>query len=142
MKINEAEVTLNCKAQKRDEVLKQAAFELARRGCVDIGFSKALLDRERETSTWLGSGIAMPHIHRRDSYRVKKSSFHILQYPDGVVWEKGRIAFLVVVVAALDNEHLDMLAGLAGLFSDERLAHRLSVAPSREAFVTLLNDAG
>lgn len=43
-------------------------------------------------------------------------------------------------VAARDNEYLEMLAAFTGIFSDEQLAHRLSVTSSREQFVTILID--
>jgi len=140
MKITAEEVTLGCRAKNRDDVLRQAAFELAARGCVDIGFSKALLDREKELSTWIGSGLAMPHINRRDARRVNRSGFHFLQYPEGVSWDKSHVAFLVVVVAAKDGEHIDMLSSLADLLADERKVARLSLVASKEAFLNILND--
>lgn len=138
MKITTEDVTLGCRAKNRDDVLRQAAFELAARGCVDIGFSKALLDREKELSTWIGAGVAMPHISRRDARRVIRSGFHFFQYPEGVSWDKNHVAFLVVVVAAKDGEHIDILSGLAGLLVDERKVMRLSLAESREAFLDTL----
>lgn len=141
MKITADEVTLGCRAKNRNEVLRQAAFELAARGFVDIGFSKALLDRENDVSTWIGAGLAMPHINRRDAGRIIRSGFHFLQYPEGVSWDKSHVAFLVVVVAAKEGDHITMLSGIADLLADERKVMRLSMADSKSAFLNLLADS-
>lgn len=139
MKITEAEITLNCKARTREEALQLAASELSKKGAVEAGFFDALTEREKALSTWIGAGLAMPHVNRRDSSLVRNSSFHILQFPDGVKWEKGHIAFLVVVVAAKENEHLDILSGLADLLGDEQQVERLSVASTPADFIRLMN---
>jgi phosphocarrier protein FPr len=138
MKVTNNDITLSCRAASREEALRLADSELARKRAVDAGFLNALIERERELSTWVGAGVALPHINRRDSHLVRKSCFHILQFPDGVKWDKGRVAFLVVVVAAKDNEHLDILSAMANLLDDERLVDRLSVAKSSQEFIALL----
>lgn len=138
MKLTENDITLNCRAMNREEVLKLADCELARKRAVDAGFLDALIAREKELSTWVGAGVALPHINRRDSHLVKTSSFHVLQFPEGVKWDKGHVAFLVVAVAAKDNEHIDILSGIASLLEDERLVDRLSMAKSSREFIALL----
>ena len=102
------------------------------------GFREAIIKREQALSTWIGAGVAVPHVERRDSALVRKSGFHVLQLPDGVKWEGGHIAFLVVAVAAQDNEHLDILSGLAALLDDERRVERLSTARSMAEFIQLI----
>ncbi|WP_084931445.1 PTS sugar transporter subunit IIA [Pantoea rwandensis] len=106
---------------------------------VVAGFLDALIAREKELSTWIGAGVAMPHINRRDSALVRKSGFHILQFPDGVKWDNGHVAFLVVVVAAQDNEHLEILSGLAALLDDELLVDRLSKTTTAAEFIKLIS---
>lgn len=138
MKITDADVTLNCQAKNRDEALELADYELSKKRCVDNGFLEAMIKRELALSTWIGAGVAMPHIDRRDSALVRKSGFHVLQFPDGVKWEGGHIAFLVVAVAAQDNEHLEILSGLATLLDDERRVERLSTARSMAEFIQLI----
>ncbi len=139
MKITDADVTLNCQARNRDEALALADYELSKKRCVDNGFLEAMIKREQALSTWIGAGVAMPHIDRRDSALVRKSGFHVLQFPDGVKWEGGHIAFLVVAVAAQDNEHLAILSGLATLLDDERRVERLSTARSLAEFLQLID---
>lgn len=138
MKITDADVTLNCQARNRDEALALADYELSKKRCVDNGFLEAMRKREQALSTWIGAGVAMPHIDRRDSALVRKSGFHVLQFPDGVKWEGGHIAFLVVAVAAQDNEHLDILSGLAALLDDELLVERLSAVKVVSEFTNLI----
>lgn len=140
MNITESDITLNCMAKNRDEALTLADYELAKKRCVDAGFLDALIRREKEFSTWIGAGVAMPHINRRDSALVARNGFHILQFPNGVKWDNGHIAFLVVVVAAKDNAHLEILSGLASLLDDERRVERLSVSASVTEFRDIMRS--
>jgi mannitol PTS system EIIA component len=138
MKITDADVTLNFQARNRDEALALADYELSKKRCVDNGFLEAMRKREQALSTWIGAGVAMPHIDRRDSALVRKSGFHVLQFPDDVKWEGEHIAFLVVAIAAQDNEHLDILSGLAALSDDELLVERLSAVKVASEFTNLI----
>ncbi|MDE8555652.1 PTS sugar transporter subunit IIA [Pantoea vagans] len=140
MIVTESDITLNCSAKNRDDALRLADYELARKRSVAAGFYDALVQREKELSTWIGAGVAMPHVNRRNSALVLRSCFHILQFPDGVKWDKGHVAFVVVVVAAKDNEHIDILAGLASLMDDERRVERLSVSTSVKEFIEILKS--
>lgn len=138
--VTEENMTLSCRAGSRDEALRLAAFALQTRGLVTEAFSDAILAREHEMSTWLGSGVAMPHCARKDGETILATGYHILQFPDGVKWQPGRIVFLVVVVAARADEHIDVLAGLADLLDDERLITLLAKSQSKPQFVSLLMD--
>lgn len=138
IKVTADEITLGCKADTRAEALLIASGELIRRGLVKSDFTQALLNRENETSTWIGGGVAMPHAARKNVDTVLNTGYHFLQFPDGVKWERGRVAFLVVVIAAKLNEHLDVLSGLAELLDDEMQASLLSNCKTVEEFISIL----
>ena len=101
-----------------------------------------LLARERLGSTGLGGGIAIPHCRLRDWERpagVLLSFCEPLAFdtPDGV--DVDLMCALVVPQEAC-QEHLDILATLARLFSDKALCDTLRAARTSEAlYTTALN---
>ena len=59
--------------------------------------------------------------------RVLRSGIVILQYPDGVDFD-GEKAHLIVGIAGVGEEHLEILARLSASFEDEELLQRLMTA--------------
>ena len=72
-----------------------------------------MLAREQVLSTYLGSGIAIPHGELDDLKSIYHTGVSVLQLPDGVEWEPGERAYLVIGLAATSDEHVGMLANLA-----------------------------
>lgn len=91
-------------------------------------------------STWLGAGVAMPHCTKEGIDQVLQTGFQLFQFPDGVGWGEGKVAFLVVAVAAKNNQHIDVIADLADLLDDEVKTTLLAAADSKEAFMRILDD--
>lgn len=119
LKVSENDIFLGCKASSRNEALKVAADSLQSSGYVRPGFYLAMLDREKSLSTYVGSGVALPHCSKEYIHLVDKTGFQIFQFPDGVNWGDGKIAFLIVAVAAQKDEHINVLSGIANLLGDE-----------------------
>ncbi len=108
----------------------------------DLVFDR-LLERERLGSTGLGHGIALPHA------RVKEVTEPLGAFVttargvdyDAVDAEPVDLAFALLVPEAANEEHLQLLAQLAGLFSDPLVRARLREAGSPGAILRIF-DAG
>jgi phosphocarrier protein FPr len=74
-----------------------------------------MLARERLLSTYLGSGIAIPHGELADLRLVYRTGVSVLQLPDGVEWEPGDRAYLVIGLASINQEHVKVLTNLVEL---------------------------
>jgi len=101
-----------------------------------------LLDRERLGSTGLGHGIALPHARIKD---VSQPIGAFVSIPKGVDYDTADgepvdLAFALLVPEAATEEHLKLLAQLAGLFSDEQVRKRLREAESSQAILRLLDS--
>ncbi|AUO67417.1 hypothetical protein WM46_23370 [Citrobacter freundii complex sp. CFNIH2] len=70
---------------------------------------------------------------------VDKTGFQIFQFPDGVNWGDGKIAFLIVAVAAQKDEHINVLSGIAGLLDDEVKTMILGRITDKAEFVAEFN---
>lgn len=89
-----------------------------------------LLERERLGSTGLGQGIALPHARMAD---VSEAYGTLIQLQSGVDFDAidnrpVDLAFGLVVPQDATQEHLQLLAKLASLFSSEEFCARLRAA--------------
>lgn len=100
-----------------------------------------LLERERLGSTGLGHGIALPHARVKD---LSASIGAFVQITRGVDYDAADgepvdLAFALLVPEAANEEHLQLLAHLASLFSDPVVRAGLREADSPTALLNLLN---
>ncbi|MBN2885676.1 MAG: PTS sugar transporter subunit IIA [Chromatiaceae bacterium] len=100
-----------------------------------------LLERERLGSTGLGHGIALPHARIREIGEplgafVRTAAGIDYDASDG---EPVDLAFALLVPEEANDEHLRLLARLAGLFSDPLNRARLREAEDAEALLKLLD---
>lgn len=94
----------------------------------------ALLERERLGSTGIGSGVALPH-GRVKGLAGAVGAFctlsRALDY-EAIDRKPVTMAFALLVPAEASEEHLKILAELAGLFSNKAWRERLLTAPTAE----------
>ena len=100
-----------------------------------------LLERERLGSTGLGHGIALPHARVRE---VKEALGAFVTTAEGVDYdamdgEAVDLAFALLVPEDATEEHLQLLAQLAGLFSDPKVRKRLRDADSAAAILRIFS---
>lgn len=89
-----------------------------------------LLERERLGSTGLGHGIALPHARAKEvaeAIGAFVSTARGVDY-DAADGEPVDLAFALLVPETAAEEHLQILARLAGLFSDPLIRERLREA--------------
>ncbi|RKR06805.1 phosphocarrier protein HPr /phosphoenolpyruvate--protein phosphotransferase /PTS system D-fructose-specific IIA component (F1P-forming) (Frc family) [Kushneria sinocarnis] len=121
------------------EALDHAGSALVGAGLCDTAYARALFDREAQSSTWLGNGIAIPHGTPESREAVQATGIRVLQFPDGVAWHDGNRVTLLVVIAAQSDEHLDILRALTHVLDRPGVAEQLASADSAEAVIALLS---
>lgn len=132
------DVHLAATADSKDEAIKQVATALAEAGYVKEGYVLGMLARENQAPTFLGNGIAIPHGTTQTRDQVIKTGVAVFQFPQGVDWGDGQIAYIVIGIAALSNEHLALLRQLTHIISDEAVAQAMAKADSAELLRRLL----
>jgi len=128
-------IFLSCRAASKNSALQLIADSLQQSGYVKPGFYQALVAREKSVSTYIGAGVAMPHCAKESIDLVVNTGFQIFQFPAGVSWGQGKVAFIVVAVAAREHEHIDVLSQLADLLGDELKTTLLARATSADEFI-------
>lgn len=125
-------------AENKEQAIRQAADKLMQAGCVSDGYLAGMLERETQGSTFLGNGIAIPHGTTSTHNLVKKTGVQVFQYPQGIKWGEGQIAYLVIGMAARSDDHIPLLRQLTNVLSDESLAARLANTDSAEELCSVL----
>ncbi|MDJ0805416.1 MAG: PTS sugar transporter subunit IIA [Gammaproteobacteria bacterium] len=140
--IVEKRIGCNVAAASKKRVLEQLGKRLAQPVPAltqDIVFD-ALQQRERLGSTGLGNGIALPHARMP---QVAKAVGAFIQIPNGVDFDAVDnqpvdLAFGMLVPENATDEHLQLLAQLAKLFSDTDFCSLLRKAETAEELLTLI----
>lgn len=98
--------------------------------------------REAQENTYLGNGVAIPHGTPQSRHLIKETAIAVLQVPGGIDWEdgEGEPAYLIVGIAASDNEHLAVLKRLSTVVGDEEVAERLAKTTDAEDIRRALSD--
>ncbi|EAC2144992.1 HPr family phosphocarrier protein [Salmonella enterica subsp. enterica] len=125
-------------AGNKEEAIRQIAAALAQAGNVTGGYVDGMLAREQQTSTFLGNGIAIPHGTTDTRDQVLKTGVQVFQFPQGVTWGEGQVAYVAIGIAASSDEHLGLLRQLTHVLSDDSVAEQLKSATTAEELRALL----
>jgi mannitol/fructose-specific phosphotransferase system IIA component len=119
--------TVQLRAQATDKVhaIKQCGELLVRAGYVPPSYVDGMLAREKVQSTYLGSGIAIPHGELKDLRSIYYTGVSVLQLPEGVEWEPDERAYLVIGLAATADEHIGVLSNLVQVLQDPKTIQQL-----------------
>jgi len=134
-------VRLGASAADKHDAIRQAGALLVHAGCVAPGYVAGMHAREQSMSTYLGFGVAIPHGTYQDLALVRRTAISVLQVPAGVEWEPGTIAYLVIAIAAVGDEHIDVLARLGEVVEDEAVMRRLREADDPATVIACLSPA-
>lgn len=126
LELSESNIHLNASAADKQQAIEMAASALVQADNVENGYLQGMLAREQQTSTFLGNGIAIPHGTLDTRSMVKKTGVQVFQFPQGIEWGEGNIAYVVIGIAARSDEHLSLLRQLTHVLSDEDTAAKLA----------------
>ena len=126
LELSESNIHLNANAADKQQAIEMAASALVQADNVENGYLQGMLAREQQTSTFLGNGIAIPHGTLDTRSMVKKTGVQVFQFPQGIEWGEGNIAYVVIGIAARSDEHLSLLRQLTHVLSDEDTAEKLA----------------
>jgi PTS system nitrogen regulatory IIA component len=98
----------------------------------------ALLSREEMMSTAIGNGIAIPHVRLFDSMSLQEDIVVVAYLFEPVDWvapDEKPVHTLFFVLASDETRHLQILAEIAQLASDEDFVEFLRTMPAKEALI-------
>jgi phosphocarrier protein FPr len=139
LELEAANVRVGAVAGSKEDAIRQVAALLSQSGCIVPGYAESMLEREKVANTYLGKGVAIPHGMPKDRELIRRTGVAVLQVPDGVAWQPGDTARLIIGIAARSDEHLGVLGNLTGLLYDDELVARLAVTPDAREVIAALS---
>ena len=112
------------KSVDKETAIRAAGQLLCDLGFTDEAYIQAMVDRENMVSTYMGMGVAIPHGTSNAKEDVKKSGIVVMQYPEGVDFGDEK-AYLVIGIAGVGDEHLEILGNIVASLEDEELLETL-----------------
>lgn len=136
---------MELKATNKEDAIKEMAdLEVA----TDIvndedAFIKSIWDRENESTTGIGGGIAMPHARNKS---INKARVLFAKSKEGIDYnsldgQPVHLFFMITAPAGADNTHLQALAKLSGLLIDPDLVEKLKATKTPEEVIDLFEKA-
>ncbi|BBW97815.1 hypothetical protein GsuE55_26480 [Geobacillus subterraneus] len=131
----------------KEQVIDELIGKLDRAGVIESArkFKKAIIKREKESSTAIGFSIAIPH---GKSKAVIKPAVAFGLQKNGVDWDglDGTPAKLIFMIAVPEesagDEHLKILQMLARKLMDETFREQLLTVQTKEEAYNLLQTIG
>lgn len=116
----------------KEEAINMAGQRLLDGQYVLPEYLAAMQEREKVCTTYIGNGVAIPHGVNEAKKSILKSGISVIQFPQGVDFGNGNIAYLVICIAGKNDEHLAILANLAELISEEDIIKPLYTEQNKE----------
>ncbi|MGE5678737.1 MAG: PTS sugar transporter subunit IIA [Pseudomonadota bacterium] len=138
--LNNKNIMLNISPEDKYEAIKRAGRLLADNGYVDLNYIEGMLKRENDITTYIGNGISIPHGTSEYVKYIRKSGIVVLQYPEGVDFGGGNIAYILIGIAGQNDEHLEILSQIAITCQDEQNVKKLSNAVTKEEVIQILTE--
>ena len=133
------QIVLGGVATTREEAISEAAGILVAAGAVTDEYERYMFEREASVSTFMGNGLAIPHGTNEGKDTILASALSFVRYDSPIDWGGNPVTF-VVGIAGKDGGHMQVLSGIAIIFSDDDSVAALTAATSREQVLALLDD--
>ncbi|WP_114380610.1 PTS sugar transporter subunit IIA [Paenibacillus prosopidis] len=134
-------IKLNVKVKDKYEAIRLAGQLLVDAGHVPLEYIDKMIEREEDLSTYIGGGLAMPHGTNASKALIRSTGMAILTVPDGVDFGGDEPAQLIIGLAAVGDDHLNILTNVAMLVSEEEDMRRILNASSEEELISIF-EAG
>lgn len=138
-------IKLNGIANDKTDVINQMVDLMMNNGNIidKETYKSTVMQREKEGTTGIGEGIAIPH-GKSDS--VSKPGLSAMVIPNGVEFESldgqpAKLLFLIAAPNTKDNIHLDVLSRLSTLLMDVKFREKLINAKTEEEFLKYIDEA-
>jgi len=136
-------IALNLNARSKSDVIEGLVKKLDQAGRLNDAseFKKAIEEREEQSSTGIGEGIAIPHAK---TAAVKEPAIAFGRTPSGVDYnsldgQPANLFFMIAASEGANQTHLDTLSKLSTLLMDENFRKELEEARSEDEVIEAIN---
>lgn len=141
--LSEERIIIELEASNKEDAFKEMINKISNSAVKDkSGLLQDVLNREKQTTTGIGNGIAIPHAK---SASVTKTSIVFARSSKGIEYgsidEKPvHLLFLLAVEDGNNNEHIKLLSKLSKLLLNEHFRKALLEATEQNEVIDIINN--
>lgn len=125
MVLEKRNILLNQKPDTKENVIKRIGAIFSAEGYTDDNYTQAMLEKETIFNTYMGNFVALPHGIEAAKKDIRKTGIVLMTVPEGQEWGAAEKPKVIIGVAAVGDEHLEILSKIALSFSDAEGIDRL-----------------
>ncbi|MFV5443889.1 phosphoenolpyruvate--protein phosphotransferase [Acinetobacter oleivorans] len=130
-------IHMNQHAVDKKHALQCLVDILVKDGLVTPEYITGLINREQQSATYLGQGIAIPHGTPQSREFILETGIRLAHFPAGIIWDGENTIYLAVVIAAKSDEHLQVLQILTRALMQD-VSEQVKNATQPEQIIELL----
>ncbi|MCU9612936.1 fructose-specific PTS transporter subunit EIIC [Caldibacillus lycopersici] len=137
-------INIDLQSSSKADVIQELVDVLNSAGKLEdaVAYKEAILNRESQSTTGIGEGVAIPHAK---TSAVKMPAIAFGRSKAGIDYEAldGQPSYLFFMIAATEganNTHLQALAKLSMLLMKEEVRFQLMEAKTADEVITIIND--
>ena len=112
-------IFMNHAPATKEEIIREIGQIFLDGGYTTDKYTQAMLDKEETFNTAIGNNVAIPHGIESMRGEIKNTGLVIMTFPEGIDWGDGETVKLVIGIAAVGDEHMDVLQKIAQACEDE-----------------------
>lgn len=132
-------VKVGCKADTKENVIRAVGQMLVDTGYVNPSYVDAMVKREESFSTYMGNELALPHGVEEAKKEIKASGIAVMVFPEGTDWG-GETVKVVVGIAGVGEEHLQILSVIAERALEENAIEKLASGTAQDVYEMLKSE--
>ena len=129
----------------KDELLKNAVKLMCRSGIInnEKEYLNSVLKREKESTTGVGNGIAIPHGRCKAVDKAGLAAIVLNKPVEYEALDNKPVELLFLIAAPEDkgNVHLEILSKLAMMLMDQKFTFKLKNSRTAEEFIRVIDEA-
>ncbi|MBT2624511.1 PTS transporter subunit EIIA [Bacillus sp. HU-1818] len=136
-------IKLNIESKEKENVIDEMVTVLDQAGRLNdrAAYKEAILNRESQSSTGIGEGIAIPHAKTAS---VINPAIAFGRSKEGVDYESldaqpAHLIFMIAATEGANNTHLEALSRLSTLLMREEIRKQLLEAETEDAIIDIIN---
>ncbi|KUR60034.1 PTS fructose transporter subunit IIABC [Bacillus sp. AM 13(2015)] len=136
-------IKLQLDSQQKEAVIEELVTVLDTAGKLNDkeGYKEAVINREKQSSTGIGEGIAIPHAKTAS---VKEPAIAFGRSTAGVEYESldaqpSHLVFMIAATEGANNTHLEALSRLSTLLMREEIRKQLLEAATEDEIIEIIN---
>lgn len=138
--LSKENIHLNVALGDKEEAIRYTGRILVTNGYVEESYVGKMLEREEMTSTFMGNNVAIPHGTDDAKEAVLETGLTVVTVPEGVDFGGGNIVKVLIGIAGIGDEHLEVLSKIAIVCSEEENIQKIVDAQSEEEIIALFEE--